>query len=116
MTVFADQCIHKDLISALKNAGIQVQHASDVQLEQTTDIDIFDHAAKQKSILLTFDKDFGNILRFSIRNAFGIVIIYMDDMTKEEISRCTLQFFKKFSESQLKGKLFVVERDKIRAW
>ena len=63
-----------------------------------------------------FDKDFGNILRFDIPQSSGVIIIYIEDMNKDEIVKHILGVFKNFSESQFKGKLFIVEKSQMRIW
>lgn len=116
MTIFADQCVHRDVIAALRQAGFNTTSAQDAGLHSATDSAIYDYALKKRCILLTFDKDFGNILRFEIPQSCGVVIIYIEDMDKEEIIKHTLGVFNNFSEAQFKGRLFIVEKDRIRTW
>src|SRR3989338_10069778 len=102
MTIFLDHCVHKDLITSLKEAGYQVITAAEAKLDHATDTDIFDYCITRDCILLTFDKDFGNILRFNIRTSPGVVITYIEHMTKEEIINRTFQFFQKFNPDRIK--------------
>ena len=116
MTIFADECINKDTLDALENKGIKIIRVSDVNLGSASDGEIFRYALTNNYILFTFDKDFGNILRFDIGSSSGIVIVYIENMRKEEIINNTLYLFNKFTQSQLKGRLFIVEKGKIRIW
>ena len=115
MIILTGQCINKDTILALKS-NFEVITTSDIGLRTAADSKIFDYAVTHKYVLLTFDKDFGNILRFDIKNSQGIVIIYIEDLPKEKIIKHTLHFFEKFDESHLKGKLFIVDRNRVRIW
>jgi predicted nuclease of predicted toxin-antitoxin system len=69
MKIFADHCVHTDVVEMLRSLGFQVQKASEVNLEKSSDEEIFNYAVKTKQVLLTFDKDFGNIIRFNIRKS-----------------------------------------------
>ena len=115
--IFADQCVNRDVVEALKGSErFKVVSASNVNLHDASDDEIFNYVLKNNYVLLTFDKDFGNILRFDIRNSSGVVIVYIEDMDKEEIIKNTLNFFKEFNKLQLKRRLFIIEKDIIRIW
>lgn len=116
MNIFTDECVNKDIIDALNTKNIRVIDINEANLQGASDTRIFAYAIQNSYIFLTFDKDFGNILRFNIKNAAGVVIIYVEDMTKEEILNNTLNFFEKFDDIQLKGKLFIIEKNRIRSW
>lgn len=116
MTILTDECVNRDAIEALKESRFKVIKASEMSLVSASDSEIFSYCLRNNLVLLTFDKDFGNVLRFEIKHSCGIAIIYIEDMDKEEIIKNTLNLFKKFNESQLKGKLFIVEGGRIRIW
>lgn len=116
MSIFIDQCINRDLIQALRGGGFNLVEAAQAGLAGASDQIIFDYILKNNCILISFDKDFGNILRFDIRNSPGVAVIYIENMSKEEVITNTLNFFKKFTESQIKGRLFIIEKGRIRVW
>lgn len=116
MKIFVDHCVNRDIIEALRSLHIQIETALEAGLESATDAEIFTHALKTSSILLTFDKDFGNIIRFKIRKSHGIVIVYVEGMPREEILRRTINFFQHVSAEKLKARLFIIESDGIRIW
>lgn len=116
MTILTDECVNRDVIEALESGGFKVIRVSEASLGSVFDEEIFHYAVNNKYILLTFDRDFGNILRFDIASSAGIIVVHIEDMRKDQIIKNTLNLFKKFNESQLKGKLFIVERDRIRIW
>lgn len=116
MRIFADHCVNTDVVIALRETGFKIERASEKNLAKATDEEIYNYVLKSKQILLTFDKDFGNIVRFNIRHSKGIVIIYVERMNKKQIVDKTVTFFKKIKVSLLKGTLFIVEHDDIRIW
>jgi len=116
MIILADQCVHRDVLVALKETGFKVISVREVNLQSAVDNAIYDYALNNNCVLLTFDRDFGNIMRFDIPQSSGIVIVYIEDTSKEEIIKNTLGIFKNFGESQFKGKLFIVEKNRVRTW
>lgn len=116
MRIFADNCIHTDIIRALISAGFEVERAIDKGLADASDREIFKHIIKSSQILLTFDKDFGNIIRFNIEDSKGVVIIYVENMNRKEIIYRVVNFFQNITERKLKGSLFIIEPQRIRIW
>ena|SRR3989338_2984289 len=116
MRIFADQCVNTDIIEALRNLRLQVITASEAGLDRAGDAEIFAYCLKNSRILLTFDKDFGNIIRFNIRKSHGTVIVYIEGMSREEILHRTISFFQHTTANKLKSRLFIIEPEDIRIW
>ncbi|MDO8747979.1 MAG: DUF5615 family PIN-like protein [Candidatus Omnitrophota bacterium] len=116
MIIFADQCVNQDVITALGSEGFKVISVYDSKLISAPDNVIFNHCVTHHYVLLTFDKDFGNITRFNIRGSAGVVIVYVEDMNKEEIIDRALNLFAKFHPTRFKGKLLIIERERVRIW
>ena len=117
MIIRADQCIHRDLIKAMREGGLQVIHTSEINFQTSPDEDVFQYALKHRRILLSFDKDFGNVTRFPIRHAFGVVLVYIAEMDKDKIVERTLYFFHEYIKNrEVKRRLFIVEKDNVREW
>lgn len=114
LKIFADECVHIDLISALKQGGHNVKTARDSGFAGADDYAIFMFAAKDERILLTFDRGFGDVFRFNIKQSKVIVIILVGQMDREEIINNTLSFFAFIAEHNIGGKLAIVGRNRIR--
>jgi len=116
MRIFADHCVHTDLVESLRENRFEVERAIEVGLDRASDEEIFNHAFKKSQILLTFDKDFGNIIQFDIKNSAGIVLVYTEGMSKEFIIERVVNFFQGIKPKSFQGTLFIVEADRIRIW
>ena len=116
MRIFADHCVHTDIVEALRKIGVEVERAIEKGLEKSPDEEIFNYILKTSQIFLTFDKDFGNIIRFDIKNSKGVVIVYTEKMMNPQIIKTVINFFQKIKEKDLKGKLFIVEPKETRVW
>ena len=95
--IFSDECIHKDMIEALKSAGHVVETIYESGMSGATDAEVFDYATKNDLVLFTFDRGFGDIFKFNISNSSGIAIELINSMNKTEIP------FVKVGEKSLKG-------------
>jgi len=60
MRWFADECVHAPVVRELRNAGHDVVYAAETA-RQTEDVVLAQQATRDDRILLTEDKDFGEI-------------------------------------------------------
>jgi len=99
----------------LKKQGYEVKDVRDYGLRGAKDEEIFEFAQREKAVILTGDRGFGNILRFPLGNHFGIIVAnFPNEMLTKEINRLLLEEFKHLSEDDFKGNLIIIEPDKIR--
>lgn len=73
MRWLADECVHAAVVRELRNAGHDVLSATDVP--QRSDQTLITAASADGRILLTDDKDFGEIVFREGRATSGIVLI-----------------------------------------
>jgi len=118
MKIFADQCIHADVIKALREEGFKVETASEADMSKSSDEEIFNYVLETSQVLLTFDHDFGNILRFDIKGSQGVVIFYLDQrLSRETIESRVVKFFSDFEEDDLTGRLLTISATgQVRVW
>jgi predicted nuclease of predicted toxin-antitoxin system len=70
----ADECCDLELVSLLRNAGHDVQYVLETQRGGSDDV-VLRQAYQEKRILLTEDKDFGELVFRLGKPAAGIVLI-----------------------------------------
>ena len=117
MNIFCDQCVNHDVVVALRAAGLNVVHASDVGLSRAGDMDIFRYAQHSRRILFTFDHGFGNLTRFAIHDSYGVVLMYIAGMDRKTIVDRTLFVFKHLLKNRhISGRLFIIKTESIRIW
>lgn len=114
MKILADECIHSDLIKALKSAGHDIISTGEVGLSSKGDEVIFQNAVKLKRVLLTFDRGFGDIFRFNLSSSSGVIILLISQMTKEEMIGILLSFIVSQRKKNISGKLVIIGKRKIR--
>jgi predicted nuclease of predicted toxin-antitoxin system len=70
----ADENINRAIVQELRNAGHDVVYAAE-EARQTSDRVLLDRAFAEGRVLLTEDKDFGEIVFREGRHAAGVVLI-----------------------------------------
>lgn len=113
LKILADECVHLDLIEALERDGFDILRVKDIE-KGADDERVFELAKESKRALITFDRGFGDFFRFDIENSAGIVIVLIGKLMKEEIIRNTLTLLKSEVARDLRGKLVIIGKNKIR--
>lgn len=116
MKIFADHCVHTDVVLALRKRGYKVERAIEVGLHRSSDEEIFNYAIKTKQILLTFDRDFVNIIRFEIGKTTGIIVVEIENLTRETIIKRTLEAVDRLKKRKKKGTLLLVTPISLKFW
>jgi predicted nuclease of predicted toxin-antitoxin system len=99
----------------LKENGYDVKDIRDYGLRGAADEEIYEFAQKEKAVVLTGDRDFGNILRFPLGEHFGIVISHFpNEMPTAEINNFLLESLKDLSDDDFKGNVIIIEPTKVR--
>lgn len=62
MRFLVDQCLSADLASALADAGHDVIHLRDLEMQRAKDPEVLDLARSDRRILVSADTDFGTLL------------------------------------------------------
>ena len=112
--IFADECISTDIILSLRNNNFDVLTVKEAGLTGSEDDLIFDFSLKNKRTLLTFDRGFGDIFRFNISKSSGVIVILVNQMFREEIADILLNFISFIKSDDLKGRLVIIGKTKIR--
>jgi predicted nuclease of predicted toxin-antitoxin system len=73
MRLPADECPHADLVAALRRAGHEVATVAPANTG-ASDVVVLERAAQESAILLTADKDFGEIAGARAGASSGIVL------------------------------------------
>ncbi len=114
MRFLADENIFPQAISYLQNLGHDVKSISEAGLSQTTDDRIVDLAIKEERTIITFDKHFGDILRYPPQNLPGIILIRVRPPLLDDIFYALENLFKNYHADSFKGKLIVLSQSGYR--
>ena len=112
MRVLADENIPRSIVLWLRDQGHDVLYAAEVRV-QTPDADLLTEAEALGYVILTEDKDFGELVFRDRRNSHGVVLLRMEDLpAARRLAR--VQAVWNVIETNMPGKFLVVTETKVR--
>ena len=112
MRFLADECCDVALIEALRTDGHDVLYALE-SLRGATDEKLLARAFSERRIVLTEDKDFGELVYRLHRPAHGIVLLRFD-ITDRQSKIPRLRYLLDQGAGRLPGVFVVLELNKVR--
>jgi predicted nuclease of predicted toxin-antitoxin system len=112
MELFADENVALPIVVWLRNQGNNVVYAAEVE-PGVPDIDWLEKAEKEERLVVTADKDFGEMVFRDHRNTYGVILLRMERLTvAKRITR--LEIVWPVIEANPSGKFIVITEKKIR--
>jgi len=112
MRLLADENVPRVAVDALAHEGFDIRwvHRENPGI---ADEQVLAQALREQRLLITFDKDFGELVfRRGHAASVGVVLFRVPDMMPAEVSEFVLQVLR--AGHPLEGHFSVVERDRIR--
>jgi predicted nuclease of predicted toxin-antitoxin system len=112
MKFFADENIARAIVIWLRNKGYDVAFTAEIQ-PGAPDADWLREAQGGERVIITSDKDFGELIFRDHLNSHGVILLRMEELTiAERIER--LQSVWSVIEANPAGKFIVITEHKIR--
>jgi predicted nuclease of predicted toxin-antitoxin system len=112
LRILADENIPRAIVVWLRDEGHDVLYAAESRV-RTPDADLLAEAEAQEYVVLTEDKDFGELVFRNRRNSHGVVLLRLEVLPA--LRRLTrLQAIWALVEANLPGRFIVVTQTKIR--
>jgi len=112
MRLFADENMARAIVTWLRERGHDVLYASEIQAG-AADSDWLSRAEAEGRLILTSDKDFGDLIFRDRLTSHGVVLLRLGDMTLEQrLSRLEQAWAS--VEANPVGKFIVITPSKVR--
>jgi predicted nuclease of predicted toxin-antitoxin system len=108
-----DECVDAALAVQLRESGHDVIYVSDVA-PRATDAEVMSRANSENRLLLTEDKDFGDLVFRQARPVPGIVLLRIDSARRSHKGARLLAAIGRFGDSLL-GRYTVIEDARFRS-
>jgi predicted nuclease of predicted toxin-antitoxin system len=112
MRWLADECVHAPVVAGLRAAGHDVIYAAETS-QQTKDSNLVEEALRTRRILLTEDKDFGDLAFGEKREVPGIVLLRIPP-ARRSMKWARLKTAIELHDDKLCRSFTVVEEHRIR--
>ena len=113
MKFLADMGISPRTVAFLRSQGHDATHLLDANLERLADADIMDKARLERSVLLTHDLDFGELLAASSAE-LPSVIFHLQNMRPEQVNRYVSAAVKEYENALTVGAILSVSKGRVR--
>lgn len=108
-----DECVDAALVPQLRESGHDVVYMSDVA-PRATDAEVMSRANGETRLLLTEDKDFGDLVFRQAKPVPGIVLLRIDSARRSHKGPRLLAAIERFGDSLL-GRYTVIEDARFRS-
>lgn len=108
-----DECADAEFAETLRQSGHDVVYMADVA-PRSTDAEVIDRAHREQRLLLTEDKDFGDLVFRQARPVPGIVLVRIDSKRRHLKTVRLTAALNRFSD-RLVGNYTVVEEARFRS-
>lgn len=112
MKFLADECCDLSMILYLREEGHQVDYIQENN-PGVTDTEVLEKAYREKRVLITEDKDFGELIYRFRKPAFGIILLRFDPLDQNNKIQ-KMGYIASQLQSKLEGNFLVVNSEKIR--
>jgi predicted nuclease of predicted toxin-antitoxin system len=110
--LLADECCEASLVQALRDDGHDVLYGAET-LRRLSDIDVLHRSVAEQRLLLTEDKDFGELVFRLRRSGYGVILLrFAEEEQAAKIDR--LRHVLADRPERLSGAFVVLEIDKTR--
>ena len=113
MKFVVDENVSFGLVEALRKTGEEVLAIVEDN-RGISDIAVFSLAQKHKAILITRDYHFTNPIRFASSKIGAIIYIQQGNLSSAEETQLVMNFLKRHSSSEFKGKLVTLYKDSVK--
>ena len=112
MTFMADENFPRPALAALRHAGWEVFSVA-VECPGISDEEVAAHCSESQRVLLTFDKDFGELVfHRGLSAGSGVVLFRFTPESPQEVADAAVALLQ--SQPDLSGTFCVITRERIR--
>ena len=110
---YADECIPIPSVIFLRERGISITHAADIEMVGKSDPYQLKISKKLGRVFLTLDHDFKQVEDVSLNGHPGIILIKVTSPTPKNINQVLSKLLKNISEDFMRNSKVTVTMDKI---
>ena len=111
MKILLDACVSIRVVEQLKSAGHEVEWVGDWE-KDPGDEEILERAFSGKKVLVTLDKDFGELV--IVQNKPHCGMLRLVDLTIQQQAISCVEIFRKYEKQLAEGAILTIEPGRLR--
>ena len=112
LSFIADENIDQRIVQLLRDAELQIHSVAEIA-PGTSDESVIEFAVDKRSIILTDDKDFGEMVFRQSQNCPGVILLRLASLDFRTRAQLIIDVIKKLGED-IKGKFVVLNPERVR--
>ncbi|MBI5304462.1 MAG: DUF5615 family PIN-like protein [Chloroflexi bacterium] len=112
MNLFADESVDRQIVDRLRQAGFSVPFVAEMESGISDDI-VLDRANQAQAVLLTADKDFGELVYRQKRIARGVILVRFAGLPPDRKAEITMTAIRRH-ENELANTFTVITAGTVR--
>ncbi len=96
MNYLADESVDRQIVDALREAGYKVTYVAEIS-SGISDTEVLQQANQSEAILITSDKDFGELVFRRKLNNFGVVLLRLSGLSQSQKVAVAIDTFTDYS-------------------
>ena len=109
-----DENISPSLVKTLRNKKYDVKDIKEEKLFGTSDTEILKLAYKENRVIITHDKDFANLLGYSLIKHKGVILLRFLNQSPRNVIKSFVPILKQLKESKIRDSLVVISDDYLK--
>lgn len=115
LRILVDEDMPRSTAGLLQSLHIDAIDLRDIGLKGATDAEVFEHAQKQRMIIISRDKEFGNIVKYPLGTHLGIIWVNLPyAFIRSQILDAVERFFAEVERNRLPNNLTILEVGRYR--
>ena len=112
MNHLADESVDRQIVDALREAGYKVTYVAETS-SGISDTEVLQQANQSEAILITGDKDFGELVFRLKLNNYGVVLLRISGLSQSQKVAIAMDTFTDHS-AEFSGSFSVITRNGVR--
>ena len=114
MKILADENLFEPIIDYLRSIGNDVLSIRDSGLSGSSDDEVYEKACKENLVIITMDKDFTRMFRFSPEKCGGIIVVKIYNKLIDETLKIFKGYYQSLKEEDIRGNLVIISPEVVR--
>ncbi len=115
LKILVDEDMPRPTARLLQSLGIDTIDLRDIGLKGSTDAVVFKYAQKHRMIIISRDREFGNVLKYPLGTHYGIICVNLPyTFIRQQILDAIKRFFVEVERKRLPNNLTILEVGRYR--
>jgi predicted nuclease of predicted toxin-antitoxin system len=115
LKILIDEDMPRPMTRLLRSLGIDAVDLRDIGLRGSTDAEVFEYAQQHEMIIISRDREFGNILKYPLGTHHGIIWVNLPyTFIRNQIMETVERFFVEVERNRLPNNLTILEVGRYR--